>query len=842
MVLGIVQSDKGTSSSLGVRGSHQQINEIQADSGMGRFNIGLFAFGVIFTVSFVLEGLAVEPVGHDVLDLLHGLNTTSADSLSGLRFTTGPNNSTPALLLEDSDRRIALSRALTQRALRLLQDPTEVTFLSSVRQEVGNTGTLLAFASDTNRFLEIESNGHRNELRFHYTHNSQVQLETFPYRLADGKWHKLAVSLAGDQISVFVDCNRIYQRVIPTSDRTASGPLTLYIGQRNGQLALFRGALQDVKIVTQSHGYLLQCSPQDTECATCGKFQDLEQRVKEMSLMYTELKQKLMKAEERLSGLEQCECLKYCHVNGTQRQDGETWKKDTCNRCMCKNGTVECVHEECPKLDCTNPITVDGECCPVCPTTCLYSGKYYNDGETVSPSFCVTCTCVNGGMQCKKQDVSKECPVLNCPKYKIVQVHTECCPICNDTDHCAGGHTCHANARCVSMLKNYECECRPGFEGDGRNCEDINECKANGGRAGHHCHAGSTVCVNTPGSYRCECLPGYTRVDQNECKESESCKHGSVTCHHDAECLDFNGNYACACKDGYAGDGYTCRPKCSGECRNGGKCVAPNVCECRHGYIGPNCELDIDECTLGISKCHVNSVCINMPGWYHCDCVEGYHSSWPDNHYGSLCLDVNECQGEGEGHTCHNTTQCVNTDGGYTCQCTARGNCKKSCVFEGSEYNDRSTWKSVRDICKQCRCNSGRTSCQQMQCDCTDPNVNLQCCPSCNNNSSCPHQELRVLKQSGDSWLFNCQRCQCLNGEVTCWPLVCPKQSCENPIRQAGDCCPVCADHNPCAVWNMETGGQDLSQLTCMYLGTKYSHGEQWSLKEDTCTTCLCKV
>ena len=47
---------------------------------------------------------------------------------------------------------------------------------------------------------------------------------------------------------------------------------------------------------------------------------------------------------------------------------------------------------------------------------------------------------------------------------------------------------------------------------------------------------------------------------------------------------------------------------------------------------------DIDECSLGISACHGKSVCINTPGWYRCDCLEGYHSSWPDNHYGSLCM------------------------------------------------------------------------------------------------------------------------------------------------------------------------------------------------------------
>ena len=40
--------------------------------------------------------------------------------------------------------------------------------------------------------------------------------------------------------------------------------------------------------------------------------------------------------------------------------------------------------------------------------------------------------------------------------------------------------------------------------------------------------------------------------------------------------------------------------------------------------------------------------------------------------------DVNECVGEGEGHTCHPSTQCVNKEGGYSCQCGSKDNCLHS--------------------------------------------------------------------------------------------------------------------------------------------------------------------
>ncbi|CAG5125876.1 unnamed protein product, partial [Candidula unifasciata] len=250
----------------------------------------------------------------------------------------------------------------------------------------------------------------------------------------------------------------------------------------------------------------------------------------------------------------------------------------------------------------------------------------------------------------------------------------------------------------------------------------------------------------------------------------------------------------------------------------------------------------IDECALGISKCHGHSVCINMPGWYHCDCLEGYHSTWPDNHYGSLCLDIDECQDEGEGHTCHPSMQCVNKEGGYTCQCRNTEPCHSSCIFEGSEHSDGSKWTSPMDACKDCQCKAGRTTCHQIACNCSNPKVDLKCCPSCDSGSTCEHQEFKTRQQNGDAWVYQCQRCECLHGEIDCWPLSCPKLTCQNAIQRPGECCPVCAESNPCVSLTLETGGQDLSQTKCAYMGSSFSHGEEWQLESDRCTLCQCKA
>lgn len=49
---------------------------------------------------------------------------------------------------------------------------------------------------------------------------------------------------------------------------------------------------------------------------------------------------------------------------------------------------------------------------------------------------------------------------------------------------------------------------------------------------------------------------------------------------------------------------------------------------------------DIDECSEGLIECHNHSRCVNLPGWYHCECRSGFH----DN--GSYLLDGSSCIGE----------------------------------------------------------------------------------------------------------------------------------------------------------------------------------------------------
>ena len=209
-------------------------------------------------------------------------------------------------------------------------------------------------------------------VRVHYQPASprpgHTRVETFPVRLADDSWHRLAVSVSGDQIEVLLDCRSVHRRVVPalnTSFPPASS-LTAWLGQSNQDNFLFKGFLQETKVVSGPHGVLVQCPHSDTACPTCGQFSDLQQTVSQLQQAVQQLSGRLEAAETKIAELETCECSRSCVDQGGARRHLEVWSQG-CDNCTCEDGQVSCSPVSCPGPVCAQPDPPGpGQCCPSC--------------------------------------------------------------------------------------------------------------------------------------------------------------------------------------------------------------------------------------------------------------------------------------------------------------------------------------------------------------------------------------------------------------------------------------------------------------------------------------------
>ncbi|KAK8734860.1 hypothetical protein OTU49_005696 [Cherax quadricarinatus] len=262
-----------------------------------------------------------------------------------------------------------------------------------------------------------------------------------------------------------------------------------------------------------------------------------------------------------------------------------------------------------------------------------------------------------------------------------------------------GRHRCDRHAVCKNFKRFHRCSCKRGWEGNGRNCKDVDECRLRNGGCVH-------LCTNSPGNYTCSCHLGFLQdpQDPHNCQDLDECDLGQATCHH--HCLNTLGSYRCTCRDGYAltADGHTCaasvactalgcdhhcllnaegEPSCA--CReghilsqarhclptcavgNGGcqhKCqltASGPVCTCHPQYLlAPDGHSCIPSCAIKNGGCERN--CHNTATGVRCSCPNGFtlHADQRS------CLDVDECRGQEEGGC---DQRCVNNYGSYECVC-----------------------------------------------------------------------------------------------------------------------------------------------------------------------------
>uniref|UniRef100_A0A8C4YVU8 Signal peptide, CUB domain and EGF like domain containing 3 n=1 Tax=Gadus morhua TaxID=8049 RepID=A0A8C4YVU8_GADMO len=285
-----------------------------------------------------------------------------------------------------------------------------------------------------------------------------------------------------------------------------------------------------------------------------------------------------------------------------------------------------------------------------------------------------------------------------------------------DVDECAEAlDNCSIDAICQNTLKSYKCICKSGYKGDGKHCEDLDECATeyNGGCV-HDC-------INIPGNYRCTCYDGFRLAhDGHNCLDVDECAEGNGGCQQ--ICVNMMGSYECRCREGFflsdnqhtciqsPKEGPTCMDKnhgCAHICRESQK--GGISCECRPGFQltrnmkdckltcnygnggcqhiceetdhGPRCSchmkfvlhLDGKTCvgersimtgmwrTCAVNNGGCDSTCHDAVAGVRCSCPVGF-TLQPDR---KSCKDNDECRLNNGGcdHVCRNTV------GSFECSC-----------------------------------------------------------------------------------------------------------------------------------------------------------------------------
>ncbi|XP_058886616.1 pro-epidermal growth factor isoform X2 [Acipenser ruthenus] len=183
----------------------------------------------------------------------------------------------------------------------------------------------------------------------------------------------------------------------------------------------------------------------------------------------------------------------------------------------------------------------------------------------------------------------------------------------SDQDDCSALE-CDVNAQCFPAQGGAVCQCLEGFTGDGKACNDIDECAV--GIA--LCSMQLADCINTEGSYVCRCHVGYSG-DGLYCSDIDECKFETHSCDKHADCVNTEGNYTCTCRTEYSGSGFICEEVVAPTSTVRTSSSSETTTHWRNDHL--------EDCPSSYEDyCLHGAVCFHIPeiGSYACNCVTGY--------------------------------------------------------------------------------------------------------------------------------------------------------------------------------------------------------------------------
>ncbi|XP_021247175.1 fibulin-7 isoform X3 [Numida meleagris] len=102
--------------------------------------------------------------------------------------------------------------------------------------------------------------------------------------------------------------------------------------------------------------------------------------------------------------------------------------------------------------------------------------------------------------------------------------------------------------RCAQVEHAQQCRCEPGFHMSGTAsaslCQDVDECELYQAEGAPRLCA--HACVNLPGSYRCACPSGYSLLgDGKSCEDIDECALSRDNCTRGTTCINTGGGFQC---------------------------------------------------------------------------------------------------------------------------------------------------------------------------------------------------------------------------------------------------------------------------------------------------------